>query len=399
MSQIAYLDCHSGISGDMFLGALLDAGLSLDTLKQALVSLPVIGYQLSIEQFSDRGLRGSRFTVILTEQNQPTRHLSDITALLQASALPSRVRETATSIFQRLAEAEAAVHGLAIEEVHFHEVGAIDAIMDITGAAIGLEALGISQLYASPLPLTSGHVKTAHGILPVPAPATLELLRRVKAPWRPCPIEGELVTPTGAAILATLARFETPAIAIERVGYGFGQKILPWPNCLRLCLGQTLEVGGSGQDTDTDWVTVIESNIDNMSGELLGGLMERLFNAGALDVSYIPMQMKKNRPAILITVMCFQDKENMLAQVLLRETSTLGVRMQRMQRLKAQRVQERIETPFGSLQVKVKRLGTHILSAAPEYEDCRRIARERDIPLAEVYEVVQQVIKTDIIRE
>jgi uncharacterized protein (TIGR00299 family) protein len=372
----------------------------LDTLKQALASLPVTGYQLSVDQFSDKGLRGSRFAVILTEQNQPPRHLADITALLQqASALPSRVRETAIAIFQRLAEAEAAVHGSAIEEVHFHEVGAIDAIMDITGAAIGIEALGISQLYTSPLPLTGGQIKTAHGILPVPAPATLELLRRVKAPWRACPIEGELVTPTGAAILVTLARFETPAIAIERVGYGFGQKILPWPNCLRLCLGQALEVGRSGEDTDTDWVTVIESNIDNMSGELLGGLMERLFNAGALDVSYIPMQMKKNRPATLISVMCSQDKENMLAQVLLRETSTLGVRMQRMQRLKAQRVQERIETPFGSLQVKVKRLGTHILSAAPEYEDCRRIARERDMPLAEVYEIVQRVIKTDIIRE
>jgi uncharacterized protein (TIGR00299 family) protein len=399
MSQIVYLDCHSGISGDMFLGALLDAGLSLDILKQALVSLPVTGYQLSLDQFSDRGLRGSRFTVILTEQNQPTRRLSDITALLQASTLPARVRETAIAIFHRLAEAEAAVHGSDIEEVHFHEVGAIDAIIDITGAAIGIEALGISQLYSSPLPLTSGHVKTAHGILPVPAPATLELLRRVKAPWRACPIEGELVTPTGAAILATLARFETPAIAIERVGYGFGQKILPWPNCLRLCLGQALEVGRSGEDTDTDWVTVMESNIDNMSGELLGGLMERLFNAGALDVSYIPMQMKKNRPATLVSVICSQDKENILAQVLLRETSTLGVRMQRMQRLKAQRVQERIETPFGPLQVKVKRLGTHILSAAPEYEDCQRIARERDMPLAEVYEIVQQVIKTDIIRK
>ena len=399
MSQIVYLDCHSGISGDMFLGALLDAGLSLDILKQALASLPVTGYQLSVDQFSDKGLRGSRFTVILTEQNQPTRRLSDITALLQASTLPTRVRETAIAIFHRLAEAEAAVHGSDIEEVHFHEVGAVDAIIDITGAAIGIEALGISQLYSSALPLTSGHIKTAHGILPVPAPATLELLRRVKAPWRPCPIEGELVTPTGAAILATLARFETPAITIERVGYGFGQKILPWPNCLRLCLGQTLEVGRSGEDTDTDWVTVIESNIDNMSGELLGGLMERLFSAGALDVSYIPMQMKKNRPATLISVICSQDKEKNLAQVLLRETSTLGVRMQRMQRLKAQRVQERIETPLGSLQVKVKRLGTHILSAAPEYEDCRRIARERDMPLTEVYEIVQQVIKTDIIRE
>lgn len=397
MPQIAYLDCHSGISGDMFLGALLDAGLSLDILKQALASVPVTGYQLALDSFYDKGIRGSRFTVIIAEQDQPIRHLSDIIALLHASTLPVHVCETALAIFHRLAEAEAAVHGSSIEEVHFHEVGAIDAIVDITGAVIGIEALDITHLYASPLPLTSGHVKTAHGMLPVPAPATLELLRRVQAPWRPCPTEGELVTPTGAAILATLARFETPAIAIERVGYGFGQKQLPWPNCLRLCLGQAQGLEHIGGEADTDWVTVIESNIDNMSGELLGGLMERLFSAGALDVSYIPMQMKKNRPATLVTVICAPEKGETLAQVLLGETSTLGVRIQQMQRLKAQRTQERIDTPLGPLQVKIKRLGKRVLSAAPEYEDCLRIARERDMPLVEVYEFVQRVIKSTII--
>jgi len=399
MPQIAYLDCHSGISGDMFLGALLDAGLSLDTLKQALTSIPVTGYQLVMEPFHDKGIRGSRFTVMLSEHDQHTRHLSDIVALLHASTLPPRVRETALAIFQRLAEAEATVHGSSIEEVHFHEVGAIDAIVDITGAAIGIVELGITQLYASALPLTSGHVKTAHGMLPVPAPATLEILRRVKATWRPCPAEGELVTPTGAAILATLARFETPAIAIEQIGYGFGRKQLPWPNCLRLCIGQAQGMEYGGEDADTDWVTVIESNIDNMSGELLGGLMERLFSAGALDVSYVPMQMKKNRPATLVTVICSQEKGDSLARVLLSETSTLGVRIQQMQRLKAQRAQERIDTPLGPLQIKIKRLGKRVLSAAPEYEDCLRIARERDMPLTGVYEIVQQVIKSAIIEK
>jgi uncharacterized protein (TIGR00299 family) protein len=283
------------------------------------------------------------------------------------------------------------VHGTTLEEVHFHEVGAVDAIIDITGAAIAIEALGIAQLYASPLPLTSGHVKTAHGLLPVPAPATLEILRRVAAPWKACPVEGELVTPTGAAILATLARFETPAIAIERVGYGFGQKSLPWPNCLRLCLGRPLGLLNANS-ADTDWVAVIETNIDNMTGELLGGLMDRLLAAGALDVSYTPMQMKKNRPAVMVTVICPIEEGDMLAQVLLRETSTLGVRMQQMQRLKAQRTQERIETPLGTITVKVKRLGVRVISAAPEYEECRRIAQERDMPLEEVYEVVQHTI-------
>src|SRR5579859_1147524 len=272
--RIAYLDCHSGISGDMFLGAMLDVGFPLETLRHALATIPVSGYELKLEQFQDKGIPGARFEVALAEQEQPARHFSDIVALLQAATLSSRARARATAMFRCIAEAEAVVHGATLEEAHFHEVGAIDAIVDIVGAALAIETLGIEALYASALPLSNGHVKTAHGLLPVPAPATLEILRRVSAPWRPCPVEGEMVTPTGAAILATLARFEQPAITIERVGYGFGQKKLPWPNCLRLCLGQTA-VGGD-EEPDVDWVTVIESNIDNMSGELLGGLMERL---------------------------------------------------------------------------------------------------------------------------
>lgn len=396
MALIAYLDCHSGISGDMFLGSLLDAGLSLDLLRQALHSLPLEGYQLTLETVQDKGIRGVQFDVVLPEQAQPTRHLSDITALFHASTLPERVRTTALAIFQRLAEAEAVVHGTSLEEVHFHEVGAVDAIVDITGAALGIEVLGITQLYASALPLTSGHVKTAHGLLPVPAPATLEILRRVHAPWKPSPVEGELVTPTGAAILATLARFETPFIAIDRVGYGFGKKRLPWPNCLRLCLGQAQSVSSEGE-MDTDWITSIETNIDNMSGELIGALMERLFAAGALDVSYAPLQMKKSRPATLITVLCSVAQAESIALLLLRETSTLGVRLQQMQRLKAQRSQERIETPLGEMLVKVKRLGTRVISATPEYEECQRIASAHGLSLTEVYEVVYAAIKNGII--
>ena len=398
-STIAYLDCHSGISGDMFLGAMLDAGLSLDTLKTLLATLPISGYQLAVEPFTDKGVSGRHFAVQLSATEQPTRHLSDITALLYTSALPVRIRNTTLAIFQRLAEAEAVVHGTSLEEVHFHEVGAVDAIVDITGAAIAIETLGITQLYASPLPLTSGHVETAHGLLPVPAPATLEILRRVAAPWKPVAIEGELVTPTGAAILATLARFELPAMTIERICYGFGQKRLPWPNCLRVCLGRSLDVlsGDNSDETpDTDWVTVIETNIDNMSGELLGGLMDSLLTAGALDVSYTPISMKKNRPATKITVICSAEEGDMFAQMLLRETSTLGVRVQQMQRLKAQRIQQQIETPLGAISIKIKRLGTRILSAAPEYEECQRLARQHHLPLSEVYAVAQRSIETII---
>jgi uncharacterized protein (TIGR00299 family) protein len=391
--KIAYLDCHSGISGDMFLGAMLDAGLPLDTLKTALASLPLAGYTLTAETMSDKGIQGTRCNVVLAESEQPARHLSDIAALIMASALSQRVQERTWAIFQCLAEAEAVVHGTTLEAVHFHEVGAIDAIVDITGAAIAVEELGITELYASPLPLTSGHVQSAHGLLPVPAPAALEILRRVNAPWKPCAAEGEMVTPTGAAILATLARFEKPAIAIEQVGYGFGQKRFPWPNCLRLCLGQTPVSPKSDEEApDTDWVTVIESNIDNMTGELLGGLLDRLLAAGALDASFTPIQMKKNRPAVMVTVICSEAETQTLAMVLLRETSTLGVRIQQMHRLKAQRSQQQIETPLGPMVVKVKRLGTRIISAAPEYEECLRVSQQRKLPLSEVYEIVQRSI-------
>jgi pyridinium-3,5-bisthiocarboxylic acid mononucleotide nickel chelatase len=401
MSQlIAYLDCHSGISGDMFLGAMLDAGFSLETLRQALAGLPISGYELKLEQFQDKGIRGARFDVILAEQEQPARHFTDIVSLLQAATLPPRVRERAITMFRCIAEAEAVVHGTTLEEVHFHEVGAIDAIIDIVGAALAVETLGIETLYASALPLSSGHVKTAHGLLPIPAPATLEIARRVSAPWRPCLVEGEMVTPTGAAILATLARFEMPAIRIERVGYGFGRKSFPWPNCLRLCLGRpfgaSMEAGVQAT-MDTDWVTVIESNIDTMTGEALGGLMERLLAAGALDVAYTPLYMKKNRPAVMLTLICRVEDGDALAQLLLSESTTLGVRMQHMQRRKTQRVQQTIETPFGKMQVKVKLLGGRVISAAPEYEECRRIASEQSLPLEEVYEVARQAIQRAII--
>jgi uncharacterized protein (TIGR00299 family) protein len=396
---IAYLDCHSGISGDMFLGALLDleVGLTLDFLLKALSGLHVQGYELRLEPFEDKGILGSRFDVILSEQdtNIPqTRHLSDIVTLLNASTLSPKVRQTALSIFQCLASAESTVHGTTIEEVHFHEVGAIDAIIDITGAAIALEALGITELYASTLPLSSGHIQTAHGIMPVPAPATLEILRKVPARWIPSPTEGEMVTPTGAAILATQAKFHTPAIFIERIGYGFGQKRFPWPNCLRICLGRAGDSFQRSESVDTDWVTVIESNIDNMTGELLGGLMDKLFAAGALDVNYTPIQMKKNRPAVMLTIICRVEESNSMAELLLSESSTLGARISQVQRIKAQRVFERVETPFGSISMKVKLLGSRIISATPEYEECQRIALEKGLPLEHVYETARQVFST-----
>lgn len=399
MSHIAYLDCHSGVSGDKLLGALLDAGLSLDVVKQTLALLPITDYDITLESFSERGIRGSRLTVSFSEREQQfPRHVSDIQALFSASALPVRVRDTGLAVFQRLVEAEATVHGSSIDDVSFFEPEAVNAIVSIIGVAIGIEALGITQFYASSLPLTSGHVQTTQGLLPVPTPTTLEILRRVGAPWKASPSDGELVTPVGAAILATLARFEMPTIAIEQIGYGFGQKHLSWPDGLRLYLGTAQGAAREeNEEADVDWVTVISSNIDNMSGELLGGLMERLFAVGALDVSYTPMQMKKNRPATMVMVICPPEKGNALARVLLSETTTLGVRVERVQRLKAQRTQQQIDTPLGPMLVKVKRLGTRVISAAPEYEECQRIALEQNIPLVEVYTAAQNWIASTII--
>jgi uncharacterized protein (TIGR00299 family) protein len=396
--KIAYLDCHSGISGEMFLAALLDIGLSSDKLNVPLAYLPVERWQINSGTLTDKGVRGTSLQIHLPRRKLPQRRLSDIIALLQASSLSAQVQENALAMFRCLAAAEAYVQGIKVEDVLFEDTRAIHALIAFVGVALGIEALDIAQLYASTLPLTSGHTKAANGIIPIPSPVTLEILRRVAAPWRPCAVDEELVTPIGAAILATLARFEIPPLVIEQIGYGFGEKKLPWPHCMRLCLGQLQSSSATvNAEVDTDWVTVIESHIDNMSGELLGGLMERLFSAGALDVSYTPIQMKKNRPATLVTIIASPEDGDALAMLLLRETSTLGVRIQQMQRLKAQRSQQQVETPLGPMLVKVKRLGERIISVAPEYEECQRVAKEHNMPLAEVYEVARGAARSLII--
>jgi len=391
--KVAYLDCHSGISGSMLLAALLDAGFSLDTLHQVLAASALHGYQLQHEAVLAKGIRGLCFSVLLEEQ-ESTFTLADSIAMFHTFVISPHACNTAVAIFQRLAAAEAVVQGIDIRAVQFEIADVVKTMITIVGVVLGMEELGIIQFYASSLPLTTGHVQTRHGLLPVPTPVTLELLRQVGAPWKSCAVGDELVTATGAALLASLACFEMPAMAIERVGYGFGRHRLPWPNCLRLCLGKVLsEISVADEEVDIDWVTVIESQIDNMSGELLGGLMERLFTAGALDVSYTPIQMKKNRPATLVTIICAPEEGERLASVLLHETSTLGVRIQQVQRRKAQRVQELIATDLGPMLVKVKRLGSRIVGATPEYEECQRIAKEQSLPLVDVYEVARQAIQ------
>ncbi|HEX9069576.1 MAG TPA: nickel pincer cofactor biosynthesis protein LarC [Ktedonobacterales bacterium] len=391
--MLAYLDCFSGISGDMLLGALLDAGMDLAALRAALSGLPLGGFEVAREAVSSHGLHGTRALVRLTdgEEEHAHRTLAEIEAVIRAGGLSATAEAHALAVFCRLAEAEGRVHQQAPEAVTFHEVGAVDSIADITGVAVGLDLLGVTELYCSELPLSAGQAPSAHGLLPVPAPAVYAVLEGTDAIWRDAPggdaAWGELVTPTGAAIVATLARFHRPArMRVRQVGYGFGRRELPWANCLRLVLAETTEPAG---DFERDEVTVIESNIDSVTGEALGWLAERLLAAGALDVTLSPLSMKKFRPATQLTVIARPAEARALAELIVRESGTLGVRMGLRERLIATRREEVIETPLGPMRVKLKLAGERILSVAPEYEDCRAAAAANGLPVEVVMERVR----------
>ena len=384
MTTIAYLDCFSGVSGDMLLGAMLDAGLSLDSLRGELDKLGVGGYRLEAEATQRAGLAATRATVVAEKRRQPHRRLPEILDLIRSSELPASDRRRGEAIFERLAEAEASVHGTAPESVDFHEVGALDAIVDVMGAVAGLRLLGVRGLYSSALPAGGGSVSSAHGVLPVPAPATLELIARAGAPLAGAAedVEAELVTPTGAAIVTTLAKFERPAMTVTAVGYGAGARDLPGrPNVLRLWVGRA--VAPRPRD-----VLLVETNIDDMNPEIFGYVQELLFAAGAADVWFSPIQMKKNRPAILLSVLCSREREEAVVRVLLRETSTLGVRVGEVARHEARRESIEFDSSLGRAAVKVKRLEGEPPRVAPEYDSCRRLARQHGLPLAEVYRII-----------
>jgi hypothetical protein len=385
MTRAAYLDCFSGISGDMLLGALVDAGLSPDDLRAELANLPLIGYRIDAAKTQRAGLAATKVTVVLEEAAQPHRRLPDILALIQESALPAGDKERGGAVFRRLAAAEARVHGVEPEQVEFHEVGAVDAIVDVIGAVVGLRLLGVEELYCSALPAGGGWARSGHGEVPVPAPATLALVAEAGAPVVEGPDAGvELVTPTGAAMVATLARFERPALTLQRVGYGAGARDLEGrPNVLRLWLGER-PAGRSGT------MLLIETNIDDMSPELYAYAQERLFEAGAADVWFAPVQMKKNRPGVLLSALCAAEHERALVDVLLRETSTLGVRVREVRRHEAEREVLEFASSLGPAAVKVKRLPGRPAAVAPEYEVCARIARERGLPLIDVYRAIQR---------
>lgn len=385
--KIAYADCFSGISGDMFLAALLDAGLSLDVLQEGIEKLHLPEkVELRLSETHKGALRATNLEVIVPHSHEH-RHLSDILDILSASDLSEQIKQTAARIFTLLAEAEARVHGEPVEHVHFHEVGALDSIADVVGAVIGLEALGIERLYASALPYGTGTINSSHGLLPLPAPATLEVLRLAQAPITPLDTPKELVTPTGAAILAALATFERPNMAISGVGIGAGKRDLPWPNIMRLIVGNT-----PSREKPPEMVQ-LETNIDDMNPQFYGYLMEKLFAAGARDVFLTPIQMKKNRPGTLLGVIAHQRDEAALAELILRETTTLGLRVQPIQRYEAKRAFRQIQTAYGSLTVKQKILDGKVIQSVPEYDECVRLAKENNISLAEIYKSAQLAIE------
>ncbi len=383
MTRIAYLDCFSGISGDMLLGAMVDAGLPLAALEQELAGLNVAGFALRVEKTQRANLAATKLTVDLDETAPSYPHLSNLLDAVEGSDLEPVDKANALAVFRRLAEAEAQAHGVDVESLVLHELGSLDTLVDVVGAIVGLRLLGVEQLFASPLPLGRGEVQGAHGLLPVPAPATLALLAAAGVPVSEVDVAAELVTPTGAALVAALARFQRPPMRLERVGCGAGSRNPPSrPNVLRLWLGEELPASRKA-------VLLVETNIDDMSGELLGYVQERLFAAGAADVWFTPIFMKKNRPATMLSLLCAVEAEESVVRVLLEETSTLGVRVREVRRHEAEREAFEFTSSLGTVAVKVKRLPDRKTQVAPEYEACRRLALDTGLPLAEVYRVVE----------
>jgi hypothetical protein len=381
--RIAYFDCFSGISGDMVLGALVDAGADFAALEAELRKLPLTGWGISAEKVKRKGLAATKVNVS-SDEHHPHRGLHDILHIIAAAQLVPRVAARARAIFECLGEAEARMHAVPVEKIHFHEVGAVDAIVDIAGACIGFELLGIESFACSPVNVGGGRVQASHGVLPVPAPATADLLR--DAPTFSSGIERELATPTGAAILrgADAAFGAQPRMMVQRIGYGAGTaELKEQANVVRVLIGETRDAEkGSGEHAT---VTVLETNVDDMNPQLYGYLVERALAAGALDIFSTPVQMKKNRPGQLITILCEPAAADALTELLFRETTTIGVRSTAARRRCLEREVVTVQTKFGGeARVKVSRLNGDVVNAQPEYEDCQRLAAASGAPLRAV---------------
>jgi hypothetical protein len=406
-----YLDCFAGASGDMLIGALLDCGLDFELLRRELKWLGMSGYELSLSRVDQSGISAAKFDVLLPDgkTDHPREHahshshehhhehhdhhhdhehhehahrpLSEIKRLIATSSLSDQVKAHAQAIFERIGAAEAKIHGIPVEQVYFHEVGAVDSIVDIVGACIGLEALQIGRIVSSPLHVGSGTFTCAHGTYPVPGPATTELLRG--APIYSGEIKGELVTPTGAAIISTLAveYGPLPLMRVERIGYGAGARKYPrFPNVLRAVIGEV----ETADETPTT-VTVIEANIDDLNAQVFGHLMEQALTAGALDIFYTPVQMKKNRPGVLLTLLCAPSDRMGMTELIFRETTTLGVRWREERREILRREHITVETAYGQIRLKLGRASDgRIVNSAPEFDDCRAAAEKHNVAVREI---------------
>jgi len=377
--KLVYFDCFAGVSGDMILGALLDTGLPVERLRAELDKLNLSGFSLEPEKCVKNGITGTKVTV-RTDEQKSHRHLRHVREIIETSALSRSVKTTSLKVFQALAEAEGRVHDTSPEKIHFHEVGALDAIVDVVGAVTGLELLGVDQVWASPVHVGTGFVDCQHGRIPVPAPATVELLKEV--PVYSTGLQAELITPTGAAILKTIAAGfgPMPSMCLEKVGYGAGSCDLPIPNHLRLI------VGTSDGTYELDQIDLIEANIDDMTPAQFEYVIDKLMAAGALDTTLTPLVMKKSRPAVCLGVMARPEGTQRMLDIVFGETSTLGVRVQRVERRKLPRETRSLKTKFGEIRVKVAWLDGKVRDITPEYDDCRRLAEEHGVPLREMYQ-------------
>lgn len=385
--RVAHFDCFSGISGDMVLGAVIDAGVDPEAIRSVLASLglPIV---LEVDKVKRCGFAATKATVRAQDQ-EDYRFLPDIEAILARAALSAPQRELATTIFRKVALAESTAHGMPLERVHFHEVGALDSIADIVGSAVAIDLLNVERFTSSPVAVGSGTVKCAHGIMPVPTPGTAELLKGV--PIAKCPVKGELATPTGVAILTSVVTefVDTPELTLERIGHGAGTKDpIEQPNMLRLLVGEAMARGGSGAGFDE--VIVLETNLDDCAGEVIGYTIERLFAAGALDVYTVPIQMKKNRPGTMLSIITEPQRIAALEAIVFRETATFGIRRTTAARSKLAREFATVETPWGPVRVK-RGQNSEVTIVAPEYEDCARLARQNEIPLREVFDTVRRI--------
>lgn len=383
--KIAYFDCFAGISGDMILGALVDAGLGLEVLEEELGKLRLDGFRLDAKKVKRCSITGTKVEVTIDHSQHSHRQLSHILGIVKESRLHPQVQEDCQAIFTRLAEAEAKVHGTTVEHVHFHEVGALDSIVDIVGSIIGLHQLRVDKICSSPLHLGSGFVMAEHGKLPVPAPGTAELIKGV--PAYSTEVEGELTTPTGAAIITTLARQfgPIPPMKIQQVGYGAGSKEFPsLPNLLRVMIGE------ADEGLEEDSISILEANIDDMNPQFFEVLWEKLFQAGALDVYLTPIFMKKSRPATKLTVLCAPEKVDVCNRIIFEETTTFGVRISQAMRKKLSREMKEVETRYGRVRIKVGKMGDQITDLSPEYEDCKVLAASLNMSLREIYQEAQR---------